>query len=58
MLTGLKGFSLTCNVNVYFTEQNLMHRRDSTEFDFESECLKVKQRIELKKLMRKMGLFV
>ena len=48
MLTGLKGFSLTCNVNVYFTEQNLTHRRDSTEFDFESECLKVKQRIELK----------
>ena len=49
MLTGLKGFSLTCNVNAYFTEQNLTHRRDSTEFDFESECLKVKQRIELKK---------
>ena len=47
MLTGLKGLSLTCNVNVYFTEQNLTHRRDSTEFDFEG--VKVKQRIELKK---------
>ena len=41
MLTGLKGFYLTCNVNAYFTEQNLMHRRDSIELDFEG--LKVKQ---------------
>ena len=39
MLTGLKVFSLT--LNVYFTEQTLMHRGNPIELSFEG--LKVKQ---------------